>query len=204
MTLFLFAHGAGAPSASRWMQAYKRRLEALGSVVTFDYPYMKGGSKRPDPHAKLVAAHREALAAAREAHASSLTQGATDPVVLVGKSMGGRIGCHLALEEPVAALVCLGYPLVGIGQAAQLRDRVLVELARPILFVQGTRDKLCPLDRLSDVRSRMTAPNELFVVEGGDHSLTVTKMALAAAGESQEDVDGRVIAAIAGFVRRHT
>ena len=200
MTLFLFAHGAGAASASRWMEAYKRRLEALGSVVTFDYPYMKAGLKRPDPHAKLVAAHREALAAAREAHANSLTQGATDPVVLVGKSMGGRIGCHLALEEPVAALVCLGYPLVGIGQAAKLRDRVLVELARPILFVQGTRDKLCPLDRLSDVRSQMTAPNELFVVEGGDHSLAVTKTALAAAGESQEDVDRRVIAAIAGFV----
>jgi uncharacterized protein len=204
VTLFLFAHGAGAPSASRWMQAYKRRLEALGSVVTFDYPYMQAGSKRPDPHAKLVAAHRDALTAAREAHANPLTQGATDPVVLVGKSMGGRIGCHLALEEPVTALVCLGYPLVGMGQAAKLRDRVLVELARPILFVQGTRDKLCPLDRLSAVRSRMTAPNELFVVEGGDHSLAVTKTALAAAGESQEDVDRRVIAAIAGFVRRHT
>ena len=29
VTLFLFAHGAGAPSASRWMQAYTRRLEAL-------------------------------------------------------------------------------------------------------------------------------------------------------------------------------
>lgn len=186
------------------MQAYKRRLEALGSVVAFDYPYMKAGLKRPDPHAKLVAAHREALAAAREAHASSLTQGATDPVVLVGKSMGGRIGCHLALEEPVAALVCLGYPLVGMGQTAKLRDRVLIELARPILFVQGTRDKLCPLDRLSDVRSRMAAPNELFVVEGGDHSLAVTKTTLAAAGGSQEDVDRRVIAAIAGFVRRHT
>ncbi len=179
------------------MQAYKCRLEALGSVVTFDYPYMKAGSKRPDPHAKLVAAHREALAAAWEAHP-------TDPVVLVGKSMGGRIGCYLALEEPVAALVCLGYPLVGIGQAAKLRDRVLVELARPILFVQGTRDNLCPLERLSDVRSRMTAPNKLFVVEGGDHSLAVTKTALAAAGESQEDVERRVIAAIAGFVRRHT
>jgi len=186
------------------MQAYKRRLQALGSVVTFDYPYMKAGSKRPDPHAKLVAAHREALATAREAHANRLTQGATDPVVLVGKSMGGRIGCHLALEEPVAALVCLGYPLGAMGQAAKLRDSVLVELARPILFVQGTRDKLCPFDRLSDVRNRMTAPNELFVVEGGDHSLAVTKTALAAAGESQEDVDRRVIAAIAGFVRRHT
>ncbi|MGH8563144.1 MAG: alpha/beta hydrolase family protein [Gammaproteobacteria bacterium] len=158
------------------MQAYERLLETLGSVVTFDYPYMKAGSKRPDPHAKLVAAHREALAAAREAHANRL--GATDPVVLVGKSMGGPIGCHLALEEPVAALVCLGYPLVGMGQAAKLRDRVLIDLARPILFVQGTRDKLCPLERLSDVRNRMTAPNELFVVEGGDHSLAVTKTAL--------------------------
>jgi uncharacterized protein len=195
MTLFLFAHGAGAPSSSRWMQAYERRLRALGTVVTFDYPYMQAGSKRPDPHAKLVAAHREALAAARLAHAA-----ASDPVVLIGKSMGGRIGCHLALEEPVAALVCLGYPLVGMGKAAKRRDGVLLELRTPILFVQGTRDKLCPLEALSEVRSRMTAPNELFVVEGGDHSLVVTKAALASAGESQEDVDRRVVESIRGFV----
>lgn len=196
MTLFLFAHGAGAPSSSRWMQAYGRRLRTLGTVVTFDYPYMRAGSKRPDPHAKLVAAHREALGAARAAHAG-------DAVVLIGKSMGGRIGCHLALEEPVAALICLGYPLVGMGKAAKLRDGVLLELRTPILFVQGTRDKLCPLARLSEVRSRMTAPNELFVVDGGDHSLIVGKTALAAAGESQDDVDRRVVESIRGFVGKY-
>jgi predicted alpha/beta-hydrolase family hydrolase len=195
MTLFLFAHGAGAPSASSFMRSYARRLEALGTVVTFDYPYMKARSKRPDPHAALVAAHREALAAARKAQAEP-----GDRVVLIGKSMGGRIGCHVALEERVAALVCLGYPLAAMGNPAKLRDQVLIELRTPILFVQGTRDKLCPLELLETTRQRMTAPNELHVVEGGDHSLLVTKKALAVVNESQDDVERRVIAAIAGFL----
>ena len=38
---FVFAHGAGAPSSSGWMVAWRKRLETLGDVVAFDYPYMK-------------------------------------------------------------------------------------------------------------------------------------------------------------------
>src|SRR5690606_19746205 len=40
--LFLFAHGAGAPSASAWMQAWSERLGRIGRVRTFDYPYKIG------------------------------------------------------------------------------------------------------------------------------------------------------------------
>ena len=170
---FLFAPGAGAPSTSRWMVAWRKRLETLGDVVAFDYPYMRAGRKSPDRPPALIAAHREALASA----VAKLGPGR--PVFLIGKSMG-RMGCHLAVEEaasaspslprPIAGLVCLGYPLQS-GATGAMRDEVLVALLTPILFVQGTRDPLCPLDKLAAVRSRMTAPNHLFVVEGGDHSL---------------------------------
>jgi pimeloyl-ACP methyl ester carboxylesterase len=78
---------------------------------------------------------------------------------------------------------------------------VLRELSKPILFVQGTRDWLCPLDILERVRREMTAPNELFVVEGGDHSLLVTKTQLKAAGETQDEVDERILATICDFLR---
>ena len=113
------------------------------------------------------------------------------PVVLIGKSMGSRIGCHLSLEQHVNAVVCLGYPLVGIGKSGKIRDEVLLALTTPILFVQGTRDRLCPLDLLAQVNRRMQAPHAIHLVESGDHSLRATKTWLKAQGESQDDVDGR-------------
>ena len=114
--------------------------------------------------------------------------------------MGGRIGCHLALEENVAGLICLGYPLCAMGDREKLRDQVLRSLGRPILFVQGTRDSLCPLDLLAAVRPAMAAPNDLYTVEGGDHSLLVRKSDLAARGETQETADQMILARIAEFV----
>jgi hypothetical protein len=192
---FLFAPGAGAPSTSAWMLAWRQRLATLGDVQTFDYPYMRAGRKTPDRLPALLAAHREALAEARAR--------AAGPVTLIGKSMGGRIGCHLALEEEVArqvsGVVCLGYPLRS-GSSGALRDQVLFALRRPVLFVQGTRDPLCPLDLLQSVRTQMTAPSTLVNVEGGNHSLEVSAQRRQAAGETQRGSDERVLAAIRDFL----
>lgn len=166
-------------------------LATIGNVQTFDYGYIKEGRRRPDPLPQLIAAHRAALENARERNAG--------PVVLIGKSMGGRVGCHLSLQERVSAVICLGYPLCGGGDPTKLRDKVLRELTTPILFVQGTRDPLCPLDLLANVRQEMDAPNELFVVEGGDHSLGVLKKQ-----EPQDAADARILEAIGDFVARRT
>jgi predicted alpha/beta-hydrolase family hydrolase len=192
--LLLFAPGAGAPSTHPWMRAWAERLGAIGDVRTFDYDYMREGRRRPDPPALLIAAHRQALSSARTDE--------RQPVILIGKSMGGRIGCHVALEEPVAGLVCFGYPLCGAGDPKRLRDKVLRDLRTPVLFVQGSRDALCPLDLLESVRQEMEAPNFLHLVEGGDHSLLVTKTQLKTQAETQEDVDQRILAAITQFVGR--
>jgi predicted alpha/beta-hydrolase family hydrolase len=174
------------------MQRWRERLSTIGNVETFDYAYMQQGQRRPDKLPQLIATHRQALTDAR--------QGSAEPVFLIGKSMGGRIGCHVSLEEPVTGLICFGYPLCGGGDPSRLRDKVLRELQTPILFVQGTRDPLCPLELLEKVRLEMDCPNFLHVVEGGDHSLLVLKRQLQAAGETQEDVDQRILAAIAAFV----
>ena len=188
--LFLFAPGAGAPSSHPWMQRWKIRLNAIGEVETFDYDYMRERRKRPDPLPRLIAAQRHALAQVREQYPSA-------PIILIGKSMGGRIGCHVSLEERVDGLVCLGYPLCAMGDVTKLRDQVLRELKTPILFVQGTRDSLCPLDLLKRVRGAMIAPNSLHVVEGGDHSLIVPKRQLGAGG--QTEIDQRISEEFARF-----
>jgi uncharacterized protein len=175
------------------MQDWKGQLSEIGDVETLDYAYMSEGRKRPDPLPKLIATHREALSDARKRHPSEAT-------ILVGKSMGGRVGCHLSLEEKVDGLVCLGYPLCAMGDRTKLRDEVLRALNTPILFVQGTRDSLCPLDLLERLRAEMRTKSVLHVVEGGDHSLRVPKRQLQATGKTQEDIDRRVLEAVAGFV----
>src|SRR6266481_4474068 len=165
--LFLFAPGAGAPSTHLWMQQWKERLQTIGDAEIFDYAYTREHRKRPDPLPQLIASHRLALAEAREKHPNTVT-------ILIGKSMGGRMGCHVSLTEKVDGLVCLGYPLCAMGDRTKLRDEVLRALMTPILF--------------------------LHVVEGGDHSLRVPKRKLQTNGETQEDVDQQVLKAITGFV----
>jgi len=190
--LFVFAHGAGAGTAHPWMMGWAERLVRLGPVRPFDYPYMAKGRRAPDRLPKLLEAHRDALNQARAAH--------DGPVYLIGKSMGSRVGCHLALEEKVAGVICMGYPLVGIGKKAAMRDQVLLDLRTRILFVQGTRDRLCPLDRLAEVRPRMTAANDLHIVDTGDHSLRITKGHTKATGTTQDDADATALEAIRRFV----
>ena len=63
-------------------------------------------------------------------------------------------GIHLSLQETVAAVVCLGYPLCGGGDCSKLRDKVLRDQSTPVLFVQGTRDSLFPLEVLVGVRCK--------------------------------------------------
>src|SRR5438552_2013673 len=191
--LILLAPGAGAASSHPWLQEWKKRLSGIGAVETFDYDYMRERRKRPDPLSKLIAVHREALAKAREKHIGAKT-------FLIGKSMGGRVGCHVSLEDKVDGLISLGYPLCAMGDRTKLRDEVLRALTTPILFVQGTRDSLCPLDLLKRVRTEMKGPNALHLVQGGDHSLRVAKHQLQASGQTQEDIDRQILQVIADFV----
>jgi predicted alpha/beta-hydrolase family hydrolase len=174
------------------MQAWAERLSSLGRVVAFDYAYRRQGRSMPDRLPVLIAAHRDELHRARADH--------DGPVFLAGKSMGGRIGCHLALEERVDGLVCFGYPLKGVGKNGRIRDEVLLKLTTPVLFLQGTRDPLCPLGLLSSVRPRMQAPSTLHVVESGDHSLVLRKRDLARLGKTQGQVDDEILAAVSSFI----
>jgi len=171
------------------MRRWGEHLATLGQVTTFDYPYMQARRKMPDRMPALVAAHRAELARVR-----ARAPGAR--VYLVGKSMGSRVGCHVALEEPVDGLVCIGYPLVS-GTSGALRDEVLMALRTPILFVQGTHDSLCPIPKLQDVRARMTAPNWLYTAQDTNHSLEFPSVKHTP--RSQDDLELSAVDAIRRF-----
>jgi uncharacterized protein len=194
---FLFAPGAGAGAASTWMRAWAARLETIGPVTSFDYPYRRLGRKAPDRPDVLVRAHTEALVGAQRG------PGEAPPVpeegrahrpgaawFLAGKSMGSRIGCHVAVDHPglVSGLICFGYPLVAASNGT-MRDQVLLALTVPILLIQGTRDPLCPLDRLRPVCARMQAPVQVLEVVGGNHSLEVSRAKSRPGAQEAQDLE---------------
>lgn len=195
----VFAHGAGAPSSSDWMIRWKELLaKALQAVevVTFDYPYISGGKRGAPPKAeKLVDFHAKVAK-------KTLAKYPGHPLILVGKSMGSRVSCMVAGEEGVdaSAVVCLGYPLKGMNGA--VRDETLLQLTVPTMFVQGSKDGFCPLEKLEPVRKKMKFVNELHVIEGGDHSFKIAKKHLLSKGSTQEEAEDQAVRAIAKFVSK--
>ncbi|XP_016496486.2 uncharacterized protein LOC107815423 [Nicotiana tabacum] len=195
----VFAHGAGSPSTSDWMIRWKEMLsKALNDaeVVTFDYPYMSGGKRRAPPKAeKLVDFHSNIV---KEVSAKYPGH----PLILAGKSMGSRVSCMVAANGVGAsAIVCLGYPLKGAKGAT--RDELLLQIDVPIMFVQGSKDGLCPLEKLEAVRKKMKCANELYVIDGGDHSFKIGKKHLQLAESTQEEAEKLAVHAIANFVSNH-
>jgi predicted alpha/beta-hydrolase family hydrolase len=204
----VFAHGAGAGWSSPWMRAWSDRLSAaVGPVAPVRYPF--GEARKPAPRAEtLVPCHSDVVAAAS---AGAAAAGAR--VVLVGKSLGSRVGLHAladgALPPPgavgtVAAAVCFGYPLIGANGSD--RSAVLARLPPtvPVLFIAGDRDAMCPpaAMRAAVARSALHPASAVEVVPGGDHSLVVARSVLKAAGTTQADVDARLCAVVADFVAR--
>lgn len=165
----LFAHGAGLPMTSDFMADTAAALAELGHpVLRFNYPYMQivsdtGKKRPPDKMPVLEACHLAAAMNLRDR-----TDGR--PQIFAGKSMGGRVGSHLAFAGiPAAGLVFFGYPLHPQGKPEKLRDEHFDEIYTPALFIQGTRDKLAALDLLRNSLEEYAGETTLKVITGANH-----------------------------------
>src|ERR1044071_2711258 len=115
----LLGHGAGANQTSQFMVNFASELAARGiDTVTFNFLYAEQGRPAPDRNDKLEACYHASIAAIKK----HKTFGA-GPLVIGGKSMGGRIASQVAASGlvDVAGLVFLGYPLHPPGNPAKLR-----------------------------------------------------------------------------------
>jgi predicted alpha/beta-hydrolase family hydrolase len=192
----ILAHGAGAPQSSAFMVDFARGLARRGcQAVTFNFPYTEQGRRLPDRAPTLEACFRDVIAAIRAR--ADLTTG---PLVIGGKSMGGRIASHLAAQglADLAGLVALGYPLHPPGRPEQLRALHLARIRQPMLIVQGSRDAFGTPEELRPALAPLGATATLQVVEGGDHSFKVPKRGPI----TQEEVFERVQDEIAGWISR--
>jgi len=165
----VLAPGAGGGMESRFMSALSAGIASAGvRVCRFNFFYFEQGRRSPDRAPVLQDTYRAVVAHVRERHRG--------PLVLGGKSMGGRIASHLvASGEQADGLFFLGYPLHPPGRPDRMRDAHLYTVEVPMLFVEGTRDPFCPLETLASVRAAIRAENQLVVIEDGNHSLEVRK-----------------------------
>jgi hypothetical protein len=193
----LLAHGAGAPMDSASMNATAKALAAAGfRVARFEFGYMAGrrsGTRKPPPKAETVMP--EYVAAIDDL-------GPTDgPLLIGGKSMGGRVASMIADAEfeagRIAGLVCLGYPFHPPGRPTQLRTKHLIGLKCPALIVQGTRDEFGVPDEVATYG--LSPQIEVKWLEDGDHDLKPRK---AISGFSTADHLKTLAESVTGFVDR--
>ena len=106
-----------------------------------------------------------------------------------------------ASEEPlprVRGLVFVGFPLHPLGRPGSERAEHLEKVAVPMLFLQGTRDRLADLELFRPICRRLKDRAVLHVIEGGDHSFGVPKRS----GISEEEIFGGMAGTIQGWTSK--
>ncbi len=167
------AHGAGNDMEQALLVAFSDGLARAGyPALRFNFPYKEKGLKAPDRPEKLEKAWMAAYRYFREGSGTGLTR-----IIAAGKSMGGRVASQMVADKklPAQGLIFLGYPLHPAGDLSKLRDAHLYTIGVPMLFFAGTRDTLCDLATLQGVLDKMSAPWNLEIIEGGDHSFRIPK-----------------------------
>ncbi|GEP53815.1 alpha/beta hydrolase family protein [Reyranella soli] len=174
----LLAHGAGAAMDSPAMNAITKSLADAGfRVARFEFGYMASrrtsAGRKPPPRAETLRPEYVAAIDALKARG---------PLIIGGKSMGGRVASMIADEHHAAGLLCLGYPFHPVDKPTQLRTAHLADLKTPTLIVQGTRDPFGTREEVAGYE--LSKAIKILWLEDGDHDLRPRK---AVSGFSMAD-----------------
>jgi uncharacterized protein len=192
---FVFAHGAGAGMTHPFMAAVADGL-AVRRIATlrYQFPYMEKGTKRPDRPAIAQETVRAAVAEARKRF-PELT------LIAGGKSFGGRMTSQAQAASPLDAvrgLAFFGFPLHAAGKPSDERAAHLFDVAVPMLFLQGSNDKLAELRLLEPLIGKLGKKASLHVVKDADHSFHVP----ARSGRRDADVMAELIDVFASWAEK--
>ena len=169
-TRLVLAHGSGANMRHAFIAGLSAALVDAG-VATFryQYPYSEKGGGGLDGRKVLLATVRNAIAAAT-AEAPDL------PLFAGGHSMSGRM-TSLAFADaplPVQGIVFVAFPLNG-GKGPTERAEHFADVTAPLLFLQGTKDKLADIDAVQSVCKDLGNQATLHIVDTADHGFKVLK-----------------------------
>lgn len=166
--VFVFAHGAGAPMDSDFMEVVTAGLVSNGiKVVRFEFPYMQQiretGKRRPPDRQPALLEHFRAV----------IDEVGTENIVIGGKSMGGRMATVLATEMDVPGVAVLGYPFHALAKPEKVRIDHFCQLRAPVLICQGERDAMGSSDDVVQYRLPDQVTMEWYA--DGDHDLKPRK-----------------------------
>jgi hypothetical protein len=166
----LLSHGAGAPVQSEFCthlagQLAKQHIEVWG----FNFAYMQktlAGTRQLPPKMPVLMA--ELL--------EQIQQMPTDlPLIIAGKSMGGRVATLLAASDlvptQVKAGIAFGYPFHP-PKKDSWRTEHFVDLKRPVLVLQGERDPFGSSDELAGKSWPLV---DIKWLQSGDHDFSPLK-----------------------------
>ena len=175
----LLSHGAGAAVQSEFCQQLAQQLARQNvEVWGFNFAYMEKtlAGKRQLP-AKMPVLMAELV--------EQISQMPTDlPLVIAGKSMGGRVATLLVASEllpaAVRAVIAFGYPFHP-PKKDNWRTEHFVALKRPVLVLQGERD---PFGCTEELAGKSWPLIDIKWLQSGDHDF----MPLKKSGLSQQQL----------------
>ena len=172
--VLVLAHGAGAGMSHPFMITLAEELSRYSvATVRYNFPYMENKRNRPDPPAIAEKTVAMVMLKTREMFPDL-------PLFAGGKSFGGRMTSQrLAKERPlfVKGIVFYGFPLHPLGSPSTERAAHLKDISIPMLFLQGTRDKMAEMSLLEETLSGLPTAT-LATLEGADHSFKAGKKQL--------------------------
>lgn len=184
----LLAHGAGAGMDTEFMNGIAEGVASHGiRVIRFEFPYMvkrrlEGKNTPPNRLPILQSSFLEQM---------STIEG---PLVIAGKSMGGRVATTILECSNATAGIALGYPFHPPGKPENLRIEHFTSLHKPLLVLQGTRDPFG--NAIENPAQWLPDSATLTWVPDGEHSFKPRK----ASGRTWEDNIQFAIEHIVSFI----
>ena len=166
----VLGHGAGGGvEAPDLVAARAAAISARFTVALVEQPYRVAGRRSPPPAAHLEAAWIAIVEHLREGPLNGL------PLVVGGRSLGGRVACRTVEATGAVAVLCLAFPLQPpprAGKPPQSRLAELDAVTVPALVVQGERDRF---------GIPPSSPSREVAIVAGDHGLKADPEAVSEA-----------------------
>ncbi len=193
----VIAHDVGTDMDHPLLAALQESLVASGFLtIRFNFPFVEDKRKRPDPGPILERAYRTAIAALGRDPEEAPAQ-----IMLAGFGLGARVAADVIAGGAKAdGLVSISYPLHPSGKPSKLQADALYRIICPILFVQGSRDQRCKIERLAGLQRQIGAPTKILQIEDADQNLGLIKRS----NRTPEQVQDQVLDAVLDFLKRST